>query len=66
MKFAAIYEQGNDGSWTGHVNFDPGICVATGETLDEARTNLQDALRFHLEDGDVPLHETIGETIDVA
>ncbi len=66
MKLAAIYEQGRDGSWSGHVDFDAGICVATGATLDEARENLQDALRFHLEDGDVPLHETIGETIEVA
>jgi len=66
LKLAAIYEQSGDGSWSGHVESDPGICVATGDALDEARANLQDSLRFHLEEGDVPLHQTIGETIEVA
>jgi len=54
MRLAAIYEQAGDGSWSGHVEFDPGICVASGATLDEARTNLREALRFHLKDGNVP------------
>jgi predicted RNase H-like HicB family nuclease len=47
-KYLAIIEQGDDGSYSGYFPDVPG-CVSCGDTVDELKANLQEALDFHFE-----------------
>ncbi len=58
MEYVVIYEKG-DSSYGAYVPDLPG-CIAVGETLEEVRTLIGEAIEFHIEglreDGDdVPL-----------
>jgi len=47
MKYAVVFEQGP--SSVGATVPDLPGCVAVGETLDEARTLITEAIEFHIE-----------------
>lgn len=46
--FLACFEQENDGSWSVHVPALPG-CYSQGESLEEARANVAEAIEAYLE-----------------
>ena len=47
-KYTAIYERGEDGWWVASCLEMPGA-ITQGETIDEARDNLEDAIQLLLE-----------------
>jgi|tagenome__1003787_1003787.scaffolds.fasta_scaffold18663234_2 predicted RNase H-like HicB family nuclease len=47
-KYLVIIEQASDGSYSAYVPDVPG-CVSCGDTLDEVRAMIQEALEFHFE-----------------
>lgn len=49
-EYVVIYERGNEGeeNWGAYVPDLPG-CVSTGETLEEAQSNIREAIQLHLE-----------------
>ncbi len=48
MTYAIVIEQADDGSWSAYVPDLPG-CVACGDTIEEARCEIAEAVRLHLE-----------------
>ena len=63
MLLKVIFEPSEDGGYTVHVPALPG-CVSEGDTLDEARANIREAIALWLEDvegGTVPDGTTIEE-----
>lgn len=69
MKYAIIIEEG-DNNFSAYVPDLPG-CVSTGNTLEEVKNNMKEAIRFHIEglkeDGlEIPLAVSISETVEVA
>lgn len=67
MRYAVLIEQGET-SYGAYVPDLPG-CVAVGETLDEVRELLNEAVQFHLEglreDGEpIPLPRSILEYVE--
>ena len=48
--YAVIYERGGDGqeNWGAYVPDLPG-CITTGETFEEARRNIREAIELHVE-----------------
>ena len=48
MRYMVVLEKGED-SWGAYVPDLPG-CVAVGETEDEVKQLIQEAIEFHLED----------------
>ncbi|MEO8210500.1 MAG: type II toxin-antitoxin system HicB family antitoxin [bacterium] len=69
MKFAIIIEEG-DNNFSAYVPDLPG-CVSTGNTLEEVKNNMKEAIQFHIEglkeDGiEIPLAVSISETVEVA
>ena len=53
MKIRAIVHRVDEGGFWAEVPALPG-CVTQGETMDEVRTNLIEAIELWLEAGDVP------------
>jgi predicted RNase H-like HicB family nuclease len=55
MQYAVVIESAPGSNYSAYVPDLPG-CVATGDTLDEVRRNIREAIQFHLlgmrEDGD--------------
>jgi predicted RNase H-like HicB family nuclease len=47
VKYAVIFEQAQS-NWAAYVPDLPG-CMTTGRTLEETKTNIQEAIRGHLE-----------------
>ncbi len=47
MKYAIVIEKA-EFNFAGYVPDLPG-CVSTGDTIEEAKQNLQEAIRFHIE-----------------
>ena len=47
MKLNAVFEQQKEGGFTAYIPALPG-CISEGETLPEAKQNLQDALEGYL------------------
>lgn len=47
-KYLAIIEQAEDGSYSGYFPDVPG-CVSCGDTIEELKASLQEALDFHFE-----------------
>jgi predicted RNase H-like HicB family nuclease len=47
-KFLVIIEQARDGSFSAYLPDVPG-CVSCGDTLEEVKAMIQEALDFHLE-----------------
>jgi predicted RNase H-like HicB family nuclease len=48
-----ILEPSEDGGYTVHVPALPG-CISEGDTLDEARANIREAIALSLEDAEEP------------
>ncbi len=70
MKFTAVFEQANDGSWGGYFPDLPGIIV-NGLTRDEVRANAQSGLEFWVEcqreEGlPIPTPSVLVDTFEVA
>lgn len=69
MKYAIIIEEGRS-NFSAYVPDLPG-CISTGETLDEVKCNIKEAIEFHIEglrkDGiEVPAPVSISESVEVA
>jgi predicted RNase H-like HicB family nuclease len=49
-EYVVIYERGDDGeeNWGAYVPDLPG-CISTGDTLEEVRGNIREAMQLHLE-----------------
>ena len=47
-KYLVIIEQASDGSYSAYLPDVPG-CVSCGDTVDEVKAMIQEALEFHLE-----------------
>jgi predicted RNase H-like HicB family nuclease len=67
MRYAIVIEKG-DGNFSAYVPDLPG-CVSTGETLDEVKENIRDAIEFHLqglrEDGEtIPQPTTVSDYVE--
>ena len=48
MTFKVVLEPSDEGGYTVHVPSLPG-CISEGETVEEATTNIQEAIRLYLE-----------------
>ncbi|MEX2170279.1 MAG: type II toxin-antitoxin system HicB family antitoxin [Pirellulales bacterium] len=48
MRLKAIYEPSDEGGYTVYVPSLPG-CISEGDTLDEARENIREAVALYLE-----------------
>ncbi len=69
MKYAIIIEKGEN-NFSAYVPDLPG-CVSTGETVEETKVNIQEAIEFHIEgmkqDGlKIPLPSSISGFVEVA
>ena len=67
-KYAVIIERGPR-NFSAFVPDLPG-CIATGETLEETRQNMREAIEFHLdglrEDGEpIPEPSTLAESVEI-
>ncbi|HEY3968293.1 MAG TPA: type II toxin-antitoxin system HicB family antitoxin [Planctomycetaceae bacterium] len=51
MRLKIVFERSDDGGFTVLVPALPG-CISEGETLDEARRNIREAIELYLEPGD--------------
>jgi predicted RNase H-like HicB family nuclease len=55
MQYAVVIEKVPDSNYSAYVPDLPG-CISTGDTLDEAKLNIHEAIEFHLDgmrqDGD--------------
>jgi predicted RNase H-like HicB family nuclease len=47
-KYLVVIEQANDGSYSAYLPDVPG-CVSCGDTVDEVKTLIQEALDYHLD-----------------
>lgn len=47
-KYLVVIEKASDGSYSAYLPDVPG-CVSCGDTIDEVRASIQEALTFHLE-----------------
>jgi len=69
MRYAIVIEKGK-GNYSAYVPDLPG-CVATGDTIEDVKANMREAIVLHIEgmreDGDpVPEPSTTVDVIDVA
>ena len=48
MEYVVVIERGADGSYSAYVPDLPG-CVACGDTVDQARAELAEAVQLHIE-----------------
>jgi predicted RNase H-like HicB family nuclease len=51
MRLKVVFESSDDGGYTVHVPALPG-CISEGDTVEEARDNIVEAIKLYLEDGD--------------
>ena len=61
MQLKIVFESSDDGGYTVFVPALPG-CVSEGETLDEARRNIREAIALYLEVDD--LHQSTLGTVE--
>ncbi|HEY1977816.1 MAG TPA: type II toxin-antitoxin system HicB family antitoxin [Candidatus Baltobacteraceae bacterium] len=69
MKYAVVFDPADDGSWGAVVPDLPG-CTSAGDTLDEARLNVREAIELWIEvererGHDVPPPITVAEPVEV-
>lgn len=69
MKYAIIIEEGKH-NYSAYVPDLPG-CVSTGNSIEEVKQNIHDAIEFHIEgmkeDGqEIPKPTSISDTVEVA
>lgn len=65
MHLKTVFEPSDEGGYTAYVPSLPG-CLSEGDTLDEARENVRDAIALYLEDdgdGDVPPRAIVEELV---
>jgi len=48
MRLTIVFEPSHDGGYTAYVPALPG-CISEGETLDEARANIREAIELYLD-----------------
>jgi predicted RNase H-like HicB family nuclease len=48
MEYVVVVEKGEDGTFSAYVPDLPG-CVSCGESVEELRLNIREALRLHIE-----------------
>ncbi len=70
MKYVVVYEQSPDGSWAASVPDLQG-CFSMGDTLDEVRGNVKEAITlwidFERERGhEIPHPTAVAESVEVA
>jgi predicted RNase H-like HicB family nuclease len=70
MKYIYIIEKADDGSFSAYVPDLPG-CTTSGDTVDEIRQNIKDAVGSYLDSlrehhESIPMPSTVVETIDAA
>jgi predicted RNase H-like HicB family nuclease len=53
MVFKVLFEPSDDGGYTVHVPALPG-CISEGDTLEDARRNIREAIELYLEPDDEP------------
>ena len=53
MRLKVVFEPSDDGGYTVYVPSLPG-CISEGETLDEARQNIREAIDLYLESDEAP------------
>lgn len=68
MKYTIVIEKGKN-NYSAYVPDLPG-CISTGDTIDEVKSNLKEAMLMHiegmLEDGDkIPFPDSIIDTLEV-
>jgi predicted RNase H-like HicB family nuclease len=69
--YAVVFERGgeNEENWGAWVPDLPG-CISTGDTLEEAKENIRDAIDLHIrgmiEDGEPVPEPSVVELVDVA
>jgi predicted RNase H-like HicB family nuclease len=54
MRLKGIYEPSDEGGYTVYVPSLPG-CISEGNTLDEARENIREAVALYLEPAEEPM-----------
>jgi predicted RNase H-like HicB family nuclease len=54
MLFQAIFEPSDEGGYTVYVPSLPG-CISEGDTLEEARRNIREAIELYLEPSEEPV-----------
>ncbi len=69
MKYAIIIEEGKN-NYSAYVPDLPG-CVSTGNSIEDVKLNIQQAIEFHIEglkeDGDeIPAPTSISDSVEVA
>jgi predicted RNase H-like HicB family nuclease len=52
MRLKVVFEPSDEGGYTVHVPALPG-CISEGDTLEEARENIREAIELYLEPEDV-------------
>ena len=65
MHLKALFEPSEEGGYTVYVPALPG-CVSEGETLDEARRNIREAIELYLEPVEEPILPKGGLAEDIA
>jgi len=70
MRFSVVYETEPGSNWSAYVPDLPG-CVSTGQTLDEVKLNIREAIEGHVqvmrEFGDpIPEPSTVVEMVELA
>ena len=70
MRFIYIIERANDGSFSAYVPDLPG-CTTSGDTIDEVRENMKDAVGSYLDslrehNEPIPTPSSVVESIDAA
>ena len=68
-RFLIIIEQGSR-NYSAYVPDLPG-CIATGNTVEEVKANMKEAIRMHLEgmiedQEEIPVPQTLAEYLDIA
>jgi predicted RNase H-like HicB family nuclease len=63
--FTVVLERDTEGGFVAHVAELPG-CISQGETLEEVRSNIREAIELYLEDAEGPFPEFVGiERVEV-
>ncbi|HQU45948.1 MAG TPA: type II toxin-antitoxin system HicB family antitoxin [Pirellulales bacterium] len=65
MLVKVVFEQSDEGGYTAFVPTLPG-CISEGDTLDEARRNIREAIELYLEPGEEPLPPEGGFVEEIA
>ena len=65
MKLRAVFHEAEEGGYWAEVPALPG-CMTQGETLEELKQNLEEAVQGWLAAGDLRVEEGSGEILEVA